>query len=101
MTQRKEEKLDPDLVKFRDSSVELDLKRVYIGRLQIIGAAGVNVRNLDWALTAGARGKLKAVIDRVYPLAAAAAAHDYVERERPLGKVLIAPGLDSENVQID
>ena len=74
------------------STVELDLKRLYIGRLQIIGAAGVNLSDLDWALAAGARGELKATIDRVFSLASAAAAHDYVERERPLGKVLMAPG---------
>jgi len=72
-------------------TVALDLRRVYVGRLQIIGAAGVNLRDLDWALAAGARGELKATIDRIYPLDAAPAAHDYVERERPLGKVLIAP----------
>ena len=73
-------------------TVELDLRRIYTGRLQIIGAAGVNLSDLEWALAAGAHGKLKASIDRLFPLAAAAQAHDYVERERPLGKVLIAPG---------
>ena len=73
-------------------TVELDLRRIYTGRLQIIGAAGVNLSDLEWALAAGAHGKLKVSIDRLFPLAAAAQAHDYVERERPLGKVLIAPG---------
>ncbi len=73
-------------------NVQLDLKKLYIGRLQIIGAAGVNVGDLDWALSAAARGEINATIDRVYPLESAAEAHDYVERERPLGKVLIAPG---------
>ena len=81
-------------------NVQLDLKRLYIGRLQIIGAAGVNVSDLDWALAAGARGEIKATIDRVYPLELAAEAHDYVERERPLGKVLIAPGRAFENFQL-
>jgi NADPH2:quinone reductase len=50
------------------------------------------VGDLDWALSAGARGEINATIDRVYPLESAAEAHDYVERGRPLGKVLIAPG---------
>ena len=72
-------------------NVQLDLKRLYVGRLQIIGAAGVNVSDLDRALAAGARGDIRATIDRVYPLERAAEAQDYVERERPLGKVLIAP----------
>ena len=80
-------------------NVSLDLKRLYVGRLQIIGAAGVNVSDLDLALAAGARGDISATIDRVYPLECAAEAQDYVERERPLGKVLIAPGRNFENVR--
>jgi NADPH2:quinone reductase len=79
--------------------VLLDLKRLYVGRIQIIGAAGVNVSDLDRALAAGARGDIRATIDRVYPLERAAEAQDYVECERPLGKVLIAPGRNFENVQ--
>ena len=80
-------------------NVQLDIKRLYVGRLQIIGAAGVNVSDLDRALAAGARGDIHATIDRVYPLECAAEAQDYVERERPLGKVLIAPGRVFETVQ--
>lgn len=77
-------------------NVQLDLKRLYVGRIQVIGAAGVNVSDLDWALAAGARGDIRATIDRVYPLECAAEAQDYVEHERPLGKVLIAPGRNFE-----
>jgi NADPH:quinone reductase-like Zn-dependent oxidoreductase len=72
-------------------NVQLDLKRLYVGRLHIIGAAGVNASDLDWALAAGARGSIRATIDRVYPLERAGEAQDYVERERPIGKVLITP----------
>ena len=72
-------------------TVELDLKRLYIGRLRIIGAAGVNISDLDRALAAGARGAIKAPIDRVFPLEQAAEAQAYVERAQPLGKVLLAP----------
>ncbi len=72
-------------------TVTLDLKRIYTGRLQIIGAAGVDLSDLDWALASGARGDLKARIDRIFPLEFVPAAHHYVEREWPLGKVLIAP----------
>ena len=82
-------------------NVQLDLKWLYVGRRQIIGAAGVNVSDLDRALAAGARGCIRATIDRVYPLERAGEAQDYVEHERPLGKVLIAPGRAFENVQQD
>lgn len=71
--------------------VELDVKRLYTGRLRIIGAAGVNIGDLERALDAGARGEIKANIDRVFPLEAAAEAQAYVEREHPLGKVLLKP----------
>jgi len=74
-------------------AVELDLKRLYIGRIRIIGAAGVNLSDLDRALAAGARGEIKANIDRVFPLAQAGEAQAYVEREHPLGKVLLTPEL--------
>jgi NADPH:quinone reductase-like Zn-dependent oxidoreductase len=72
-------------------AVELDIKRLYTGRLRIIGAAGVDIGDLDRALAAGARGQIKANIDRRYPLEAAGDAQAYVEREQPLGKVLLLP----------
>lgn len=78
-------------------NVELDLRRIYIRRLSVIGAAGVSIANLDFALAAGAGGALRATIDRVFPLAQAGDAHDYVERERPMGKVLISPILGTED----
>ena len=82
-------------------NVQLDLKMLYIGRLQIIGAAGVSASDLDRALAAGARGDISATIDRIYPLEHAAEAQDYVEHERPIGKVLIAPGRIFENARQD
>lgn len=75
--------------------VKLDLKRLYIGRRQIIGAAGVDVADLDAALAAGAAGKLRGVVDRVMPLSDAAAAHWFVEHQNPTGKVLLDPTLPS------
>lgn len=72
-------------------TVMLDLKRLYIGRLRIIGAAGVNLSDLDRALAAGARGGIKASISRIFPLERAGEAQAYVEREHPLGKVLLTP----------
>ena len=71
------------------SEVKLDLKRLYIGRRQVIGAAGVEVADLDTALAAGAAGRLRGIIDRIVPLADASRAHLLVENERPNGKVLL------------
>ena len=38
-----------------------------------------------------AQGKMKAVVDRVFPLAETADAHRYVEQRRNFGKVLLTP----------
>jgi NADPH:quinone reductase len=38
-----------------------------------------------------ARGELRVVIDRTFPLAEAAAAHDYIESRRSFGRVLLVP----------
>ena len=37
------------------------------------------------------RGELRVVIDRVYPLAEAAAAHAYIESRQAFGRVLLVP----------
>jgi NADPH2:quinone reductase len=38
-----------------------------------------------------ARGELKVVIDRVFPLSEAAAAHAYIESRQAFGRVLLIP----------
>jgi len=38
-----------------------------------------------------ARGSLKVVIDRTYPLSEAAAAHAYIESRQAFGRVLLIP----------
>lgn len=42
-------------------------------------------------LGAIARGELRAVIDRTFPLAQAADAHAYIESRRSFGRVLLIP----------
>lgn len=39
-----------------------------------------------------ASGELRVAIDRTFPLADAAAAHEYAEREHPFGRVILVPG---------
>jgi len=52
-----------------------------------VRAAGVNP--VDWKIRSG---KLKPVIDRVYPLDQARAAHDRSESERTRGKIVLEIG---------
>ena len=55
-----------------------------------MGYGGV-MAELSKVLDLCAQGKMKAVVDRVYPLAETADAHRYVEQRRNFGKVLLKP----------
>jgi NADPH:quinone reductase len=71
--------------------VALDCRRLYQRRLKVIGGAGSTPANVKSALAAAVEGKLRAVIDRVLPLAQAAEAHQIVGRRDVLGKVVLTP----------
>lgn len=73
--------------------VTLDVRRLYLRRLQILGAAGTNRRDVLRALEAASQGKLRAIIDRVMPLSEAATAHRVVEETRTVGKIILDPTL--------
>lgn len=93
----------------------------YRGRISLVGQAGRNHTKIDpWSLMEGnrsitgvflgpeiatdrvhnniqrliddvARGKLQVVIDRTFPLKEAAAAHEYIESRKAVGRVLLIP----------
>jgi NADPH:quinone reductase len=71
--------------------VKLDVKRLYMRRLRIIGAAGTNLPDVDKALSAAAAGKVRAILDRTMPLREAAEAHRILERNQTLGKIILDP----------
>lgn len=71
--------------------VTLDVKRLYLRRMRIIGAAGTNRRDVERALDAAAAGKIRAIIDRTMPLREAAAAHRAMEEQQILGKIILEP----------
>jgi NADPH2:quinone reductase len=72
-------------------NVNLDVKRLYMKRLHIIGAAGTNPADIAKALEAAAAGRIKAIIDRTMPLREAAEAHHIVEGHQTFGKVILDP----------
>jgi NADPH2:quinone reductase len=72
-------------------TVTLDMKRLYMRRLRIIGTAGTNVPDVYKALDAAAQGKIRAIIDRTMPLRDAAQAHRIVERNQIVGKIILDP----------
>src|SRR5919198_2869108 len=71
--------------------VKLDVKRLYMRRLRIIGAAGTNLPDVEKALAAAAAGKHRAIIDRTIPLREAPEAHRILERNQTLGKIILNP----------
>jgi NADPH:quinone reductase-like Zn-dependent oxidoreductase len=73
--------------------VSLDVKRLYMRRLRIIGAAGTNLPDVEHALEAAAERKIRAIIDRVMPLHDASAAHRILEQNQTLGKIILDPTL--------
>ncbi len=72
-------------------NVNLDVKRLYMKRLRIIGAAGTHPSDVDKALEAAAAGRIRAIIDRTLPLSEAAEAHRILERNQTLGKIILDP----------
>lgn len=71
--------------------VTLDVKRLYLKRIQITGTAGTNRKDVERALEAAAAGKIRAIIDRTMPLREAAAAHRIMEEKQILGKIILEP----------
>jgi NADPH2:quinone reductase len=71
--------------------VTLDVKRLYLKRIQITGTAGTNRKDVERALDAAAAGKIRAIIDRTMPLREAAAAHRMMEEQQILGKIILTP----------
>ena len=72
-------------------TVSLDMKRLYMRRLRIIGTAGTNVPDVYKALDAAGQGRIRAIIDRTMPLREAAAAHRIVEKNQIPGKIILDP----------
>lgn len=70
-------------------SVELDLRHVFFRELSILGAKMGTLRELKDLCALFEEGKLKPVVDKVFPLAEAAEAHRYLEGRRQFGKVVL------------
>jgi NADPH:quinone reductase-like Zn-dependent oxidoreductase len=62
---------------------------IFHKELQIIGSNSATKHNLEVMMPLLGSGKLKTVIDRIFPLQEAAAAHRYLESAKQFGKVIL------------
>ena len=68
------------------------LHRIWWKQLTILGSTMGTREDFAGAYDLVASGKAKPVVDRVFPLEEAAAAHEYLEQGRQLGKVILRIG---------
>ena len=71
--------------------VPLDVNRLYLKQITVIGATGQAPSDIALSLHAAAQGRFKALIARILPLSQAALAHELVESRGTLGKVVLDP----------
>lgn len=68
---------------------EQDLSDIYVRQLSIFGARMGTKEELEKVLTLMANGKLKLIIDNVYPLKKAAEAQKRMAAGKHLGKIVL------------
>ncbi len=69
--------------------VSLDLRVLFARQLSFFGSYMGSMGELDEVLKHVFAGRLKPVVDRVFPLAEARVAHEYLERSEQFGKVVL------------
>ena len=71
--------------------VPLDLRFVFFKELRLLGAKMGTFEEFRRLTELFERGELKPVVDRVFPLADARAAHEYLAARKQFGKVVLRP----------
>ena len=71
--------------------VSLDLRHVFFKELSVLGAKMGPQRELRELMQHFATGRLRAVVDKIYPLGEARAAFERLASRRQFGKVVIVP----------
>ncbi len=74
--------------------VTLDVRRLYLRSIRIIGGSGAAPRHVEQALAEAAAGHFRAPPHRIMPLREVVAAHRLVESGQVLGKVVLDPTMD-------
>jgi NADPH:quinone reductase-like Zn-dependent oxidoreductase len=74
------------------STVQLDLGKLFGKQVMVIGSQGGSKDELEEVLRLTEQGRLKAVIDKVYPLEEARAAQERLANREHFGKILLSVG---------
>jgi NADPH:quinone reductase-like Zn-dependent oxidoreductase len=71
--------------------VAFDLRFLFSRQLSFLGSYMGTMAELHEVLTQVFAGRLKPVVDRVFPLSDARAAHEYMEKSQMFGKIVLNP----------
>jgi NADPH:quinone reductase-like Zn-dependent oxidoreductase len=69
----------------------IDLRHIFFRQVEVLGSTMGSKADLLAVLAHVAAGRLRAVVDRVLPLGAAADAHGVLERREAFGKIVLVP----------
>jgi NADPH:quinone reductase-like Zn-dependent oxidoreductase len=70
--------------------IELDARYLFWRQLSILGSTMASRREFEEVMKLVFMGRLKPVVDRVFPLEQARMAHEYLDRGEQFGKVVLA-----------
>lgn len=68
-----------------------DLRHVFFRQIQILGSTMGSKASLFRVAQLIGEGRLRPIVDRVFPLAEAAEAHRYLDQREQFGKVVLVP----------
>lgn len=75
-------------------TVPLDVSRLYLRRIRVIGSPGCDNRDIEWTIDRAREGVIRAAkIDRILPLHEAGKAQDLIVRRATDGKLILDPTL--------
>jgi NADPH:quinone reductase-like Zn-dependent oxidoreductase len=72
-------------------NVSLDLRHLFARQLTLLGSYMGTMGELHEVLSHVFEGRLKPVVDRIFPLSEIRAAHEYLEKSQMFGKVIVNP----------
>jgi NADPH:quinone reductase-like Zn-dependent oxidoreductase len=73
------------------SNVGVDLRHLFARQLSLLGSYMGTMGELHEVLAHVFAGRLKPVVDRVFPLAEIRVAHEYLEKSQMFGKIVVNP----------